>query len=353
MTRTAQPPAAELLSLPLDTIGKRIALLLADRIDRDVIVSGVRRTFGGNARRAWSFDAAWREGGARQEVEGIMLSQVERAQVDAELEREHALLAGLGAAHVEAPATLALDATGATIGAPSIVLERRPGDANAVGFLKSDDLRAGRALTLHLAELAARLHTFDWRGAGLARVLADGPVPDDARELARRQIDAWQASFEEVRAEPHPVLASVYRWLSAHLPEPDRTSVVHGDFRPGNFLYVEDRITGLLDWELAHLGDPVEDLAWAYRKFWSPERFVPIEDFVAAYARAGGPRPSWTHLLFYRVFTEAKFATISLRAAQAFAAGRTANLRLADRAATVPESLTRCLQWMEEVDDRA
>jgi aminoglycoside phosphotransferase (APT) family kinase protein len=126
--------------------------------------------------------------------------------------------------------------------------------------------------------------------------------------------------------------------------------VIHGDFRPGNFLYVGSDITALLDWELAHLGDPVEDLAWAYRDFWSPARFVALEDFVDAYVAAGGPRPSAAHVRYYRVFTEAKFATISLRAARAFHEGRTTNLRLADRAATVIESVTRCLSWMDEAD---
>jgi aminoglycoside phosphotransferase (APT) family kinase protein len=339
---------AELLALPVEAIGERIATLLADTVGATVAVSTVRRAFGGNARRAWSFDATWEADGAPHTFDGIMLSQVERAQVDGDLDREFRLLRGLQAADVEAPQAIALDATGEVIGAPSVLLERRPGDANAVRFLRTEDAAASTALTRRLAALAARLHTYDWRAAGLGEVLGDEGL--EAAAVARRQIDAWHDSFVEARMEPHPVLSSVCQWLTDRLPEPAHTSVVHGDFRVGNFLYAGHDITALLDWELAHLGDPVEDLAWAYRSFWSPKRFVSLEEFVAAYAEAGGPRPSPAHLRYYRVFTEAKFATISLRAARAFAEGRTNNLRLADRAATVTESLTHCLAWMDEAD---
>jgi len=99
---------------------------------------------------------------------------------------------------------------------------------------------------------------------------------------------------------------------------------------------------------MAHLGDPVEDLAWAYRALWSPERFVDLEDFVRAYEEFGGPKVTEQALRFYRIFAEAKFATISLRASRSFADGVSGNLRLADRAATVTASMKRCLAWIAD-----
>ena len=57
--------------------------------------------------------------------------------------------------------------------------------------------------------------------------------------------------------------------------------MVHGDFRFGNVLYDDTRVTAMLDWEMVHLGDPLEDLAWAYRTRWSLEQFVPLDEFVA------------------------------------------------------------------------
>jgi aminoglycoside phosphotransferase (APT) family kinase protein len=348
----AEAPATEtLLALPVETVAGRIARLLQDTLGaRDVVVERVERTFGGNARRAWSFDAAWSGGAVESPLRGIMLSQVERAQVDADLTREFGVLRALDGTGVRAPAAIALDASGETIGAPSMILERCPGDANAVRLLRAADPTVPRELIRQLARIGARLHTVDWRATGMGALL-DGAGLEPAAG-ARRQVEQWQDAFRDARMEPHPVLSAVYAWLIANLPTPSRTSVVHGDFRVGNFLHEDGRITGLLDWELAHLGDPVEDVAWAYRDFWSPARFLTLDAFVDEYQQAGGPPIAAAHLRYYRIFTEAKFATISLRGARAFHDGRTTNLRLADRAATVPESLTRCLRWIDETEGR-
>ena len=107
-----------------------------------------------------------------------------------------------------------------------------------------------------------------------------------------------------------------------------------------------DRITALLDWEMAHVGDPVEDIAWAYRAFWSPERFVPLPEFVATYEAAADVAVGADRLLWHRVFCEVKFATISLAAARSVVDGRSGNLRLIDRARTVAPALVQSLDWI-------
>lgn len=89
---------------------------------------------------------------------------------------------------------------------------------------------------------------------------------------------------------------------------------------------------------MAHVGHPAEDIAWIYRALWSPGRFLPVEDFLAAYARHAEP-PMARDVLFYRVFAEAKFAAISAAAAHAVSTGGTTNLRHIDRAAKIPECL--------------
>jgi aminoglycoside phosphotransferase (APT) family kinase protein len=164
------------------------------------------------------------------------------------------------------------------------------------------------------------------------------------------QIAWWEDNFRAHRLEPHPVLAWLFSWLRRHAPRPRRVVLVHGDLRPGNFLYQGDRVNALLDWEMAHLGDPAEDIAWIYRALWSPERFVPIEEFLAIHAQQAGfviPRRTVT---FYRIFSEAKFASISLAASHSFASGGTSNLRHIDRAAKVPECLALSLAWIASED---
>lgn len=325
---------------------QQIEQLLAAQLPdaRDASISDLRRVFGGNARRAWSFDATWRHGEGSSDVAAILLAQVEPGQLDCDPEREHRVLRALGPSAARVPGTLAVDPTGAVLGAPAVILERMPGDASLTAFLRPSDPRRSRELTMDLALAVAELHAADWRETGLDAGLAS----TDPRAVAAGVVADWRRQFEAARYEPHPVVASVYGWLGDNVPEPPALVVVHGDLRPGNFLYEGDRLTALLDWEMAHLGDPAEDLAWVYRPLWTPEPFLTLEEFLAIYNKSARHAVSAERLHYYRVFSEMKFATISLRAARAFHDGASTNLRLADRATMVTTCASRALSWIQE-----
>jgi len=272
-----------------------------------------------------------------------MLSQVGGRQVESDVVREFHVLKALNATGARVPRALSVDSSGDVIGSPSIVMERLPGKANAVDFLNSTDISSNRLLTEDLAQVVAQLHDVRWDARAFDPSL-EGLSP---KAVAALQVEHWFQTFEAQRMEPNPVMASLFGWLRRQLPEPQRICLVHGDLRPGNFLYEHGRVTGLLDWEMAHLGDPIEDLGWIYRPFWSPERFVSLREFVALYSQMTGQQVAWANVLYYRIFSELKFATISLTAAKAFASGSSMNLRHADRAATVGPCLRRCLDWIE------
>lgn len=301
-----------------------------------VELSGWQRAFGGNARQAYAFDASWADG---RRVPCILLSQVAGKHVDSDTAAEFAVLRALNGSDVRSPGALLLDAAGAVTGSPAIVLERMPGKASAVDFLGESDLVRGHALSADLARATAELHRFDLMGGGLAY---------DAADPIGAQVAAWHDSFRENRLEPHPVLDWLFGWLRDNAPRPVRLSLVHGDLRAGNFLYEGDRVTALLDWEMAHVGDPAEDIGWIYRKLWSPEKFLALDEFLAIHAEHAGfaiPRRS---VVYYRIFSEAKFAAISVAAAHHFATGGTSNLRHIDRAAKIPECLRLALGWIAQ-----
>ncbi|MGQ0618898.1 MAG: phosphotransferase family protein [Panacagrimonas sp.] len=332
--------------LDAEALPERIAhLLTAAMPDAGALCVGpVLPLFGGNARKAFSFDVHHRRKGVETTLPCVMLSAVGGGHVESDLNWEYEVLRRLGGSGVRSPAAIALDPDGLIIGAPSLVLERMPGKANVVEFLAAPADSDSRALTIDLAEVAARLHSVDLKAVGFdtAHVAAD-PLT-----TARTQIDHWQRRFEEQRMEPLPVMAWLFAWLHEHLPTPRRISLVHGDLRPGNFLYEGGRITALLDWEMAHFGDPLEDIGWIYRPMWSPKKFVELRAFLSLYAAYGDWQPRWRDVVYYRIFSEMKFATISLAAAANFANGRTRNLRHADRASTVNACLARCMQWIEQ-----
>lgn len=302
------------------------------------VLSGWKRVFGGNARRAFSFDVSWPDGRVKP---CIMLSQVAAKHVESDTAKEFAVLKALNGSIVRSPEAVAIDQTGAVTGSPAIVLGRVEGEAGAVAFLRQPHAGIARALCEDLAQATADLHRFDWMAAGLRAETGD-PIAG--------QIDYWEENFLRHRLEPLPVLSWLFDWLRDHAPAPSLVSLVHGDLRPGNFLYADGRVTALLDWEMAHIGDPAEDIGWIYRALWSPERFLPLDEFLAIHADRAGFSIPQANVVFYRIFSEVKFAAISAAAAHGFASGGTSNLRHIDRAAKIPECVRLSMGWIETRD---
>jgi aminoglycoside phosphotransferase (APT) family kinase protein len=334
-------------------IAERITGLLRAQVREasDADVSSVERIFGGNARQAWAFSAGWTApDGTRRNEEMILLSRPPGAQVQVDPQREYDVLRALHDTAVRAPRVWAVVGDDAADGTSSVVLQRLPGSSDPVAFLRDSDSGRGRRLTEDLARAAAELHTVDLDRLGDVLGGGGGRDAGQARAIAIDQVEQWRSIFLASRMEPLPVLEHLFGWLLDHAPTPARLSIVHGDLRPGNFLYRDGSLIALLDWEMVHLGDPVEDLAWAYRTFWSPERFLDLAGFVHCYQEFGGPVVDLDALLYHRVFAEVKFATISLRAARMFVDGTTTNLRLADRAATVTASLALALELLDRLD---
>jgi aminoglycoside phosphotransferase (APT) family kinase protein len=322
---------------------ERIARLLHARRGGAVpTVTGLRRVFGGNARKAWAFELDSHGDAATPSLPCILLSQAPGRHVESDATDEYRVLEAMTGHGLRAPAALALDADGEITGEPAIILERVDGDANAVAFLNPKDRAVSTRLTRELAEVTADLHVFDWRRAkGLA---------DPGQGAALLQIEDWQARYLQARQTAHPPLTYLFGWLKDHLPTPPQLSLVHGDLRPGNFLYLDGRISALLDWEMAHIGDPAEDIAWIYRSLWSPQAFVPLSTFLDIYdARAGTPIDR-RRVAYYRIFSEVKFATLSIVASASFATGKSTNLRHIDRAAKVAASVAQSFALIAETD---
>ena len=95
-------------------------------------------------------------------------------------------------------------------------------------------------------------------------------------------------------------------------------SIVHGDFRLGNFMFDDGGIIAMLDWEQTHLGDPVEELAFMYWPLWTLEPLVPIDEFVRRYEAASGITVDPDALAFYRAFIELKMSVVLLTGIRSF-----------------------------------
>jgi aminoglycoside phosphotransferase (APT) family kinase protein len=298
----------------------------------------------GNTRNAWSFDASWNEHGSTRSLACVMLRKAEAGQLETPLIPEFEVIRALWGTGVPIPRAYWIDPEGEWLERPAFVLERVAGTSDFPALLRAEGAEISRGVAEHLVEVAARLHNADWKALGLDFLPATSP-----QTAAVQQVEYWEALFRKHRLEPHPAIVGAFIWLKEHQPVADRITIVHGDFRYGNLLYEGKRINALLDWEMVHLGDPVEDITWAYRALWSPVGVMSLDEFAERYTKFSGIPIHPENLLFYRLFNEMKHAIISLTGAKSFNDGRTRNIVIADRASTVTSYLIQFFDWLPEV----
>ncbi len=142
------------------------------------------------------------------------------------------------------------------------------------------------------------------------------------------ELEKWEKVIDEDELEPQPLARAAIRWMKRQPPPPaQRLSVVHGDYRTGNFLFdPQGKIRAVLDWEMAHLGDPLEDLAWALDPLWSADRDHPggmltRDEAVGVWERASGLRADPVALAWWSMFASLKGLAIWISSAKEYQAG--------------------------------
>ena len=129
-----------------------------------------------------------------------------------------------------------------------------------------------------------------------------------------------------MQLEPEPELAFVLGWLRANAPSNAVTTLVHGDFKPGNVLVADGRVTAVLDWETAHLGDPHEDLGWVTNPLRQGEHRIAgawePQDLLDRWAETTGMTVDPAAVKWWQVLANVKLAVIVLTGSRAFVEGR-------------------------------
>jgi aminoglycoside phosphotransferase (APT) family kinase protein len=166
------------------------------------------------------------------------------------------------------------------LGAAYMVLTAVEGETIARKILRDDEFAVARTLLpAQLGSALAQLHRADVSGV-------DGLTNDDQLRQYRAILD--------LTGEAHPAFELAFRWLEANRPDPCPAVLVHGDFRLGNLMVGTDGLRAVLDWELAHIGDPMEDLGWLCVKAWrfgSPRPVAGVGEYhelINAYQTASG-----------------------------------------------------------------
>ena len=226
------------------------------------------------------------------------------------------------------------------LGAPFCITEKMSGEApvpwGEAGFAQDWRLGIGRQFVSALAAL----HRVDWRQAeGF-----DSERGISAATVAQAQIDFWDAARQRWALRDYPILHYAMLWLRERAPTAPHVALIHGDYRLGNFLEENGRITAILDWELTHLGDPHEDLGWAFLPQYAMGsglicRLLPREDFIAQYEAEVGFKVSPESLLFYQVLALVKLALTHVAAVRCFEDGRFDDMRMPAMGTQIAQSL--------------
>jgi aminoglycoside phosphotransferase (APT) family kinase protein len=200
--------------------------------------------------------------------------------------REARLLGALRGTTARVPTVLAVEEDPATIGCPFYVMERVEGEAIVFSLPAPLDTPAERrAIAEELIDALVEIHGVDWRAAGLE----DFGKPTGYLE---RQVRRFSGLWEHNKTREIPAVERVAEWLAEHLPESGPATIVHGDYRLGNALFAADapaRLTAVLDWEMATIGDPLADLGYMCM-VWGQADDPPggIRDSLGAVTKAEG-----------------------------------------------------------------
>jgi aminoglycoside phosphotransferase (APT) family kinase protein len=276
-------------------------------------IDGLTRLSGGASQETWAFARAGRPfilrrapggGGAARSGQAIPLAT------------EAALIAAAARQGAPVAPVEAVFDPGTAIG-EAFLMGRVEGETIARKILRDAAFAQARPrLARQCGQILARIHAAPLEGLPPLEA-SDGP------DQLRRYEDIYRG-FDR----PRPVFELAFRWLADHAPAPLPACLVHGDFRNGNLMIGPDGVRAVLDWELAHLGDPREDLGWLCVNSWRfGERdkpaggFGPVEDLIAGYAEAGGAPVSAADIAWWEMLGSLKWGVMCMIMYAACAAG--------------------------------
>lgn len=308
---------------------------------RDISITNLSRAAGGLSRENWSLDASWTDVDGQHAHSLMLMRDASGTLLKTERAREYNVLKALEDSAVAAPIVHWMDPQGRFLGAPSVVMRRMPGKCEYMILNSNRPLSERLQLAKAFLALLIEIHNVDWRALGLGDNLG---TPEGAP--AKIELAQWEAEYRAVKLEPHPELDYVLTWLSQTAPLAQAVVLVHGDFKPGNALVEGTTITAKLDWETAHLGDPLEDLGWITNPVRKREHQIPDhwerQHIIEAYIKLTGREVREADLIWWNVFSCWKLAVVQLTAVNEFICGRY------DRVFQTPSWLFRpMLQMME------
>ena len=304
-----------------------------------VLVTNAALLAGGAVQQNWRLDVDVTSG-TRAGKHAWVLRTDAAASLDVSLDRlsEFRCIQAAHAAGVRVAEPIAASADEVLIGQPFAIQALAAGTAQGRRIVRDPALAEfGDGLARELGAELARIHSV----RPTAGVLPFLPVP--MMNPSRRQVAELRRGLDGA-SEPRPALEYVLAWLDGNAPEPSALSLVHGDFRTGNYMVDRGRLTAVLDWEFCHWGDPREDLGWFIARCW---RFgnddkvaggiARLASLLDGYNAAAEVKVAAPELAYFEVLAAARWAAISLLQGDRFIRGGERSLELALTGLMPPE----------------
>lgn len=261
-------------------------------------VTRADRMPGGATREAWHVDVTARDGSVRALFVRYSAARLPERSAFHPLAVEAEMMSALRDAGMTVPNVLAAHPT-----REAILSDRVPG---ATWFYRITDPEEQVRVARDFIASLARIHRLDPRSL---RLPSFGPVRT-ARQHALERIEGirWRGTAPDGSMEP--LLRLSLDWLERNVPDYDEpVVVVQGDTGPGNFMYADGKVTAVVDWELSHFGDPMDDIAWLSLRT-VQDTFTHLPDRLLEYEEQSGHPIDMDRVWYYRVFAEATMVTL-------------------------------------------
>lgn len=308
-------------------MNEALARYLAGKLGApDLSVHDLARIPGGASRETYRFRARYTAFGRTIERKLILRRDPPASLIETERATEYRAYEAFFRLGLPVPEPIALELDGAALERPFFIMTEI--ENAQVGSILAPD-----PYGVHRDKIGRQLFTILGRIAGAdpqALGLDDFEGAASAGDCWRHELARWEKVIDEDESEPQPIARGALRWLKRNPPKPaQKLSIVHGDYRSGNFLHdSEGEIRAILDWEMAHLGDPLEDLAWAMDPLWAhhdpshPAGTLARDEAIAVWEEASGLRADPDALAWWEIFASLKGCAIWISAAHEYATRR-------------------------------
>jgi aminoglycoside phosphotransferase (APT) family kinase protein len=319
-----------------EELAERLGFVVGTALGRDVIIEELIRLPGGASKDTWSFAARDREGTS----ERLILRADRAGPAGSGMAIEGSLLSAAARVGVPVPRVVVASSDSEQLGSSYLITEFVDGETIPRRILREEHLDHARSvMTEQCGRILADIHRI--------------PVAEVPGLLGGDHLVQLRAQVDQL-GQPHPAFELGLLWLTEHQPDHSEVAVVHGDFRNGNLIVGGEGIRAVLDWELAHLGDPIEDLGWLCVKAWRFGSTLPvggfgsIEQLVAAYVDAGGRAVDESALRWWIAYGTLRWGMICIAQTLTHLSGAVRSVELAAigrRVCEVESDLLDLLPW--------